>query len=66
MSGLPSFESEYENAKVVDLGMVRVSVLPLDRILLSKRTANRQKDRIAIGLIEQTLKVLRVLRDEEE
>jgi hypothetical protein len=65
MSGLPSFESEYENAKVVDLGNVRVSVLPLDRILLSKRAANREKDRLAVALIEQTLKLLRALRDEE-
>ena len=65
MSGLPSFESEYENAKVVDLGNVRVSVLPLDRILLSKRAADREKDRLAVALIEQTLKLLRALRDEE-
>jgi hypothetical protein len=42
-----------------------VSVLPLDRILLSKRAANREKDRLAVALIEQTLKLLRALRDEE-
>ena len=66
MSGLPSFESEYANATVVDLGNARVRVLPLDRILLSKRTANREKDRIAIAQIEQTLKVLDALRGDEE
>ena len=65
MSGLPSFDSEYANATVVDLGGVSVRVLPLDRILLSKRMANREKDRIAITQIEQTLKVLDALRDDE-
>jgi hypothetical protein len=65
MSGLPSFEAEYANASVVDLGNARVRVLPLDRILLSKRTANREKDRIAVAQIEQTLKVLDALRDDE-
>lgn len=67
MSGLPSFDAEYENASVVDLGSgVRVRVLPLERILLSKRTANREKDQIAIAQIEQTLKVLGALRDDHE
>lgn len=65
MSGLPSFELEYENATIVDLGNARVRVLPLNRILLSKRTANREKDRIAIAQIEQTLRVIAALRDEE-
>lgn len=66
MSGLPSFEAEYENATVVDLGNARVRVLPLDRILLRKRAANREKDRIAIAQIEQTLKVLGALRDGDD
>jgi hypothetical protein len=65
MSGLPSFESEYASAPLVDLGNVRVRVLPLERILLSKRTANREKDRIAIHQIEHTLKVLEGLGDKK-
>jgi hypothetical protein len=66
LSGLPSFEAEYANSKTVDLGNLRLSVLPLERILLSKRAANREKDRMAIAQIEQTLKVLRALEDGEE
>jgi hypothetical protein len=65
MSGLSSFEFEYANSKIVDLGDVRFSVLPLERILLSKRVANREKDRIAVAQIEQTLKVLAALKEEE-
>lgn len=64
MSGLPSFDSEYARSKIVDLINARVRVLPLDRILLSKRAANRDKDQIAILQIEQTIKVVDALRDE--
>ena len=65
MSGLPSFGAEYEKASLVDLGTARVRVLPLERILASKRAANREKDRIAIYQIEQTIKVLAALRDDK-
>jgi hypothetical protein len=58
MSGLPSFDAEYASSLLVDLGVARVRVLPLERILTSKRAANREKDRVAILQIEQTLKVL--------
>lgn len=64
MSGLPSFDAEYDRSRVVDLGNARVRVLPLERILVSKRAANRDKDRIAIAQIEQTLKVLGALDGE--
>ena len=53
MDGLASFAAEYRRAIDVPLGGVTVKVLPLDRIIASKKAANREKDKI----------VLRVLRD---
>lgn len=64
MDGLPDFDAEYALAQPMDLGNVRVRVLPLERILHSKRSANRAKDQIAIAAIEQTLALLRALSDE--
>lgn len=64
MSGLPSFDAEYANSTLVDLGVARVRILPLERILASKRAANREKDRVAILQIKRTLKVLNALRNE--
>ncbi len=58
MSGLPDFAREFDGAIDVTLGATRLRVLPLGRILLSKRAANRPKDQLAIAQIEQTLAVL--------
>lgn len=66
MSGLPSFDAEYENALPVDLGSARIKVLPLERILVSKRAANRDKDQVPIEQIERTLAVLRALAQPDE
>jgi hypothetical protein len=63
MSGLQDFGVEYSNAKQIDLGSVQVRVLPLERILMSKRVANRDKDRLAVAQIEQTLKVIAAQRN---
>lgn len=57
MSGLPSFASEYDAARIETLSGVRVAVLPLERVLVSKRAAGRPKDAVAIELIERTLAV---------
>ncbi len=59
MSGLPDFAHEFEGALTVTLGATHLRVLPLPRILHSKRAANRAKDQLAIAQIEQTLAVLR-------
>ena len=66
MSGLPSFDDEYAAALLVDLGSVRLMVLPLERIFLSKRTANRDEDRLPIEQIERTLRILKALAPREE
>src|SRR5688572_5145652 len=43
-SGLESFENEYARAHVYDLDGLKVRVLPLDRVIVSKRAAGRPKD----------------------
>jgi predicted nucleotidyltransferase len=63
MSGLPSFESEYASAVEMAIAGVPIKVLPLERILVSKREANRPKDRIAIGQIEDALRLLHALKE---
>ena len=55
MSGLSDFATEYATAKVIAVEGLTVSVLPLARILQSKRTANRAKDLAVIPALEEAL-----------
>jgi hypothetical protein len=55
MSGLERFEAELSRSKAVKLQGVTVRVLPLDRVLASKRAANRPKDRAVIPALEEAL-----------
>ncbi len=58
MSGLDSFEAEVTRAQVITIDGIAVRVLPLDRILASKRAANRPKDRAVIPALEEALAAL--------
>lgn len=58
LSGLPDFEHEYAGAEKIEIDGIPVPVLPLERILVSKRAANRAKDRATIEALELTLKVM--------
>jgi predicted nucleotidyltransferase len=53
--GLGSFEDEYSRAREFDLDAVRVRVLPLERVIVSKRAANRAKDLAQLPLLEAAL-----------
>ncbi len=57
LSGLQDFAAEYANSKTFDVDGVSVKVLPLARIIASKRAANRPKDRAAIPALEAALAV---------
>jgi hypothetical protein len=63
MSGLEDFEAEYARSRDMELDGVVLRVLTLDRIILSKRTANRPKDRAALPALEAALAVMRVEGD---
>jgi hypothetical protein len=54
-SGLESFESEFATARAYDLDGVPVKVLPLERVIVSKRAAQRPKDAAQIPMLEAAL-----------
>lgn len=55
MSGLESFERELARSVPVTVEGVTLRLLPLDRILVSKRAASRPKDLAAIPALEEAL-----------
>ena len=54
-SGLESFEAEFSGAREYDLDGVRVRVLPLERVIVSKRAAARPKDAAQLPMLEAAL-----------
>ncbi|MBX3232851.1 MAG: hypothetical protein KIT84_42485 [Labilithrix sp.] len=58
MDGLPDFAAEYAGSIAFDLGGLAIRVLPLQRIIASKRAAGRAKDRAALVLLEATARLL--------
>jgi hypothetical protein len=59
MHGLGAFEEERENVIKVPLGRFRIPVLKLERILASKKTTGRHKDRLALKVLEDALAAIR-------
>ena len=60
-SGLGTFEDEYRGVATLEhepTGTI-IPVLPVDRVLASKRAADRPKDRLAIVVIEDSLHVVK-------
>lgn len=55
MDGLLSFDQESSGAIELTLGEVTVKVLPLPRILESKRAAARPKDRAVVPVLEEVV-----------
>lgn len=60
MHGLRSFEEEYRNAIKISLGTFKVHVLPLERIIASKRSLNRPKDRLSLPVLSDVQRVLKM------
>jgi predicted nucleotidyltransferase len=58
VDGLEDFAAEYARVKVETIEGVRLPLLPLDRILASKRAAGRPKDLAAAHSIEDAILVL--------
>lgn len=54
-SGLASFEREFSDARDYDLEGVPVKVLPLERVIASKRAAKRPKDAAQLPMLEAAL-----------
>ena len=59
MSGLGGFADEWKRAIKIKVGRLRLKVLPLERILVSKQAADRPKDRRVIPVLQNTLRTLK-------
>jgi hypothetical protein len=60
--GLRSFETEWKQCRLGQLENVPVRVLPLARVIASKRAANREKDRAVLPILERTLRLAKRLQ----
>jgi len=58
MSGLGRFADEIKLARDIRVGGIRLKVLSLERILLSKTAANRPKDKLVLGVLKNTLRAI--------
>src|SRR5437899_7007234 len=61
-SGLRSFRAEWKECRVANLENVPVRVLPLERVIASKRAANRDKDLAVLPILERTLRLAKHLK----
>ena len=55
MDGLEQFDTELKNCIEVSVGRYKLKVLRIERILVSKRAANRAKDRLVIPVLEDAI-----------
>jgi hypothetical protein len=62
-SGLRSFGLEWKACRLSKLENVPVRVLPLARVIASKRAANRDKDQAVLPVLERTLRLAKRLKE---
>lgn len=53
--GLNDFATEYEGSVVREVDGLPLHVLPLERVIASKRVTNRPKDRASLPALEATM-----------
>jgi len=59
--GLRSFEAEWKGCRFGKLEGVRVRILPLARVIASKRAAGRDKDLVVLPILERTARLAKRL-----
>jgi len=59
--GLRSFDAEWKISRWGELESVPVKILPLRRVIASKRAANRDKDLAVLPILERTLQMAKRL-----
>ncbi len=62
MDGLEDFDTELATSVEIPIGHTKVRVLSLERIIVSKRAANRQQDRLILPVLEAAAAVHRDAR----
>jgi hypothetical protein len=60
MDGLRSFAEEFRTASSITVRGLRLPVLPLERIIASKRAANRPKDKLTLSVLEDAARTARI------
>ena len=60
--GLRAFDAEWRLSRWGELDDVRVKVLPLRRVIASKRAANRDKDLAVLPILDRTLRLVKRLK----
>ena len=60
--GLRSFDAEWRISRWSELEKVAVKVLPLQRVIASKRAANREKDLAVLPILQRTLLLAKRLK----
>jgi hypothetical protein len=61
--GLKSFAVEFKKCQIGHLAGERVRILPLDRVIASKRAASREKDLAVLPILERTLRLAKRLKN---
>ena len=62
MDGLKDFDTELAMSLEIPIGRTKVRVLSLERIIVSKRAANREQDRLILPVLEAAAAVHRDAR----
>jgi hypothetical protein len=62
MDGLRSFDQELRGTTIMRIGRASVRVLPLARIIASRKASNREKDRLVLPVLEDALATLKRAR----
>ena len=62
MHGLGDFDHESRHSRRIRIGRTTVRVLSLERIIASKKAVNREKDRLILPVLEDTLAALKTRR----
>lgn len=62
--GLHAFEAEFKRCPIAKLDGHEVRVLPLQRVIASKRAAGRDKDLATLPILERTLRLAKRLKSE--
>src|SRR5437763_3703354 len=60
--GLRSFDAEWKISRWGELENIPVKILPLRRVIASKRTANREKDIAVLPILLRTLRLTKRLK----
>ena len=59
MSGLEDFKKEMSHTIAIPLGTFKIRVLSLERIIKSKEAARREKDRLTLPVLKDSLAAIR-------